>query len=90
MVHQTTTMYIVIDHLIIGIGGENLINRLCKAKITICSLEAGNIIWGNIIWATTRENLSWGGCEQQRCRPACVFASSDQRLCNSLIRKYYI
>ena len=34
-----------------------------------------------IIWALTRENLSSGVCEQQRHRPACASAQSDQRLC---------
>ena len=32
------------------------------------------------IWASTRENLSSGCCEQQRRRPACAYAQSDQRL----------
>ena len=32
-------------------------------------------------WASSRENLSSGGCEQHRRRPACAFAQSDQRLC---------
>ena len=32
-----------------------------------------------------RENLSLGVHEQQRYRPACT---SDQRICQSLIRKY--
>ena len=37
-------------------------------------------------WASTRENcLSSGFCEQQRCRTACAFVQSDQRLCYSLI-----
>ena len=30
------------------------------------------------------------GCEQQRCRPACTNAQSDQRLCYLLIGKYQI
>ena len=42
------------------------------------------------IWASTRENLSSGVCEQQRHRPACASAQSDQRLCYSLIGKYHI
>ena len=29
-------------------------------------------------------------CEQQRRRPACAYAQSDQRLCYSLIGKYHI
>ena len=33
-----------------------------------------------IIWASTRETLSSGGCEQHRRRPACASAQSDQRL----------
>ena len=31
----------------------------------------------------------FGVCEQQRCRPACASAQSDQRLCYSLIGKYH-
>ena len=33
------------------------------------------------IWASTRENLSLGVCEQQRRRPACASAQTDQLLC---------
>ena len=32
----------------------------------------------------------FGVCEQQRRRPACASAQSDQRLCFSLFEKYYI
>ena len=42
------------------------------------------------IWASSRENLSSVLCEQQRHRPACASAQSDQRLCYSLIGKYHI
>ena len=42
------------------------------------------------IWASTRENLSSGGCKQQRRRPACAYAQPDQRLFYSLIGKYHI
>ena len=42
------------------------------------------------IWASTRENLCSGVCEQQRRRPACTSAQSDQRPCYSLLRKYHI
>ena len=38
----------------------------------------------------TWENLSLVVCKQQRCRPACASAQSDQRLCYSLIWKYHI
>ena len=41
-------------------------------------------------WASTQENLFSGVCEQQRRRPACASAQSDQRLCYSFIRKYHI
>ena len=34
-----------------------------------------------IVWASSRENLSLGVWEQQRCRPACASAHTDQRLC---------
>ena len=43
---------------------------------------------GNI-WASPREKSSVV-CEQQRRRPACAYAQSDQRLCYSLIVKYHI
>ena len=38
----------------------------------------------SLIWATTRENLSLGVCEQQRCRPDCPSTQSDQRYCIKL------
>ena len=41
-------------------------------------------------WASTRENLSSGACEQHRRRPACASAQSDQRLCYSLFEKYHM
>ena len=42
------------------------------------------------IWASSRENLSSEVYEQQRRRPACASAQSDQRLCYSLNGKYNI
>ena len=36
------------------------------------------------------KNLYSGVCEQQRHRPACAFAQTDQRLCYSLCGKYNI
>ena len=44
----------------------------------------------NINWALMQENLSSGVCEQQRRRPACASAQSDQHLCYSLCGKYHI
>ena len=43
-----------------------------------------------IKWASSRENLSSGVCEQHRRRPACASAQSDQRLCYSLFEMYYM
>ena len=43
-----------------------------------------------LIWASTRENLSLEVCKQHRRRPACASAQSDQRLCCSLLGKYYM
>ena len=40
-----------------------------------------------IIWDSPRENLTLVVCEQQRRRPACASAQSDQRLCYSLFWK---
>ena len=40
-------------------------------------------------WASTRENLSSGVCEQHRRRPACASAQSDQRLCYLRYGKYH-
>ena len=56
---------------------------------------ASNLIWffegaDILIWATTRQNLPLGFGEQQRRRPACAFAQSDQCLCDSLIGNYHI
>ena len=40
--------------------------------------------------ASTQENLSSGFCRQQRRRPACPSAQTDQHLCYSLFGKYHI
>ena len=40
-----------------------------------------------VIWSSMPENLSSEGCEQQRRRPACTSALSDQHLCCSLFVK---
>ena len=44
------------------------------------SFTIARIINTAIIWASTRETLSSGVCEQDRRRPACASAQSDQRL----------
>ena len=44
------------------------------------SFTIAGIINTDIIWASTRETLSSGICEQHRRRPACASAQSDQRL----------
>ena len=61
------------------------IQQLKKQPIAVCIC-----ISTSYIWALTRENLSSEVCEQQRRRPACASAQTDQRLCYSLIRKYYM
>ena len=50
-------------------------------------LSIGGFFWIN--WASTRETLSSGVCEQPRRRPACATVQSDQLLCYSLARKYH-
>ena len=42
------------------------------------------------IWASARENLSSGVCEQHRRRPVCASAQTDQRLFYSLFGKYHM
>ena len=45
----------------------------------------------DLIWDSTWKNLvSLEVCKQQRPRPACASAQSDQRLCYLLIVKYHI
>ena len=44
------------------------------------SFTIAQIINTAIIWASTRETLSSGVCEQHRRRPSCATAQSDQRL----------
>ena len=44
----------------------------------------------DINWASSRENLSSEDCEQQRRRPACPSAQSDQPLCYSLFGKHHL
>ena len=42
------------------------------------------------IWASAQENLSSWVCQQQRRRPSCGSAQTDQRLCYSPIGKNHI
>ena len=56
----------------------------------ILGLSVNNIIIIDNFWASTRENLSSGVCEQQRHGPACAYAQSDQRICCSLNGKYNV
>ena len=63
-----------------------LLNRL----VPIIIYNYKYILVDPIAWALTRENLSSGVCEQQKGRPACAHAQSDQHLCYSLIGKYHI
>ena len=51
-----------------------------KKNVGCSSFTIARIINTAIIWASTRETLSSGVCEQHRRRPACASAQSDQRL----------
>ena len=42
------------------------------------------VCYGRLIWAATWEFRQCGMCDQQRLRPACAYAQSDQSLCLSL------
>ena len=42
------------------------------------------------IMGLDQKNMSFGVCEQQRYRPACAYAQTDQCLCYSLFGKYHI
>ena len=56
-------------------------------NLRIINLPPLNLLFSSShMWASMRENLSSGICEQQRCRPACASAQTDQRLCYSLFR----
>ena len=60
---------------------------------TLLNITGIPIFWTEISeecskWASKRENLPSGVCEQQRRRPACASAQTDQRLCYLLIEKY--
>ena len=63
--------------------------QICVVILFLYIIE--NICFYNnqavIIWASMRENLSLGVCEQHRRRPACASAQSDQRLCYLLFGK---
>ena len=64
----------------------NLGQSLLLLACAICSKMPG----AGSIWALARENLSSEVCEQQRRRPACASAQTDQRLYYSLTGKYHI
>ena len=59
--------------------------RSCQSAL----LRLSSDLW-MIIWASTRENLSSVVCEQQRRRPACASAQTDQRLCYSRFGTYHL
>ena len=61
---------------------ENLTHNFWSAPLFLAVLRKKNN------WASTRENLS-SVCEQQRRRPDCASAQSDQRRCYSLIWKFH-
>ena len=63
------------------------VRDLILSILDLCLLLYFNYLkWYN--WTYLRENLTVA-CTQQRRRPPCANAQSDQRICYSLIRKYY-
>ena len=46
--------------------------------------------WVKMHMGLVERKPDFGGCEQQKRKPACASAQSDQRLCYSLIIKYHI
>ena len=65
---------------------------LLSQKIVCISLEIIKLAFKyQFIYGPRREKTCHGGfCEQQRCRPACASAQSDQHLCYWLFEKYHI
>ena len=73
----------------------NCVARIVTFSILKCELGRHSLIRlidliPNSNWASSRENLSSEVREQQRRRPACASAQSDQRLCYSLFGKHHI
>ena len=62
---------------------DGRINSLINSDLGLC-IDC-NIALHSV---STRENLTSGVNEQQKRRPACASAQSDQRHCHSLLGKY--
>ena len=71
-----------------GWWGVAYLNML-KQGWRLAGVKGLKIVYCNN-WASVRENLSSEVCEQQKRRPACASAQSDQRLCYSLNGMYNI
>ena len=56
------------------------LKKKLKKNVRCSSFTIARIINSAIIWASTRETLNSGVCEQHRRRTACASAQSDQRL----------
>ena len=56
-------------------------NKHCLLTFFICPDNVVCLLSLAHIWASSRENLSSGVCEQHRCRLACESTQSDQPLC---------
>ena len=65
------------DQLVMTVGSPEVEEDIGLENVIFCVLAHRHLS----IWASTRENLSSGVCEQHMCRPACASAQSDQRLC---------
>ena len=55
-------------------------------SLTFCFTESNYLfhMLANYIWATTWYFQQCGMCDQQRLKPACAYAQTDQSLCRSL------
>ena len=62
----------------------------CKDDLGFFMMHSHLLVLSWIIWASLRENLSSGVCEQHRRRPACASAQTAQRLCYSLLELIHV
>ena len=58
--------------------------RVSALFIMICIVNTLVVLEDTYIWDVTWDYQQWGMCNQQRLRPACAYAQSDQSLCLSL------
>ena len=65
----------------------------CRKAHMGCMWDLFGSLWaahiGYMVLNARKPVFEGGGCEQERCRPVCVSALSDQPLCCSLFVKYH-